>query len=79
MSFHSFSVLDHNNFLDIFQSGFRIHYSTESALLRVTNDLLVPLDTGNHAILILLDLSAAFDTVNHSDGTYSWHSVSEVY
>lgn len=51
--------------MDVFQSGVRIH--SESALLRVTNDLLVSLDSGNHAILILLDLSAAFDTVDHFD------------
>ncbi len=57
-------LLIENNILDPFQSGFRSKDSTESALLRVVNDLLF-VDTGNCAVLVLLDLSAAFDTVDH--------------
>ncbi|KAK7881569.1 hypothetical protein WMY93_029978 [Mugilogobius chulae] len=41
-------------------------YSQNKALLRVTNDILISSDTGNLNILILLDLTAAFDTINHS-------------
>ncbi len=44
----------------------RKHHSTESALLRVLNDILLSIDTGNSVVLLLLDLSAAFDTVDHS-------------
>lgn len=40
-------------------------FSTETALLRVYNDLLLAADIGNEAVLILLDYSAAFDTINH--------------
>ena len=36
-----------------------------SALLRVTNDILKALDSRNDVILIFLDLSAAFDTLDH--------------
>ena len=48
-----------------FQSACRSCHSTESALMRVHNDIMISLDNGNSVILVLLDLSAAFDTVNH--------------
>ena len=47
------------------QSAYRKHHSTESALLRVTNDILRILDSQGEVILVLLDLSAAFDTIDH--------------
>lgn len=59
------SYLILNNILDPFQSAFKAKHSTESALLRVTNYILVSVDSGNCAVLVLLDLSAAFDTVDH--------------
>ncbi|KAI2645342.1 hypothetical protein H4Q32_028855 [Labeo rohita] len=51
---------------DKFQSGFRSRHSTESALLRVHNDILGALDCKSSVVLVLLDLTAAFDTVDHA-------------
>ena len=47
------------------QSAYRPSHCTETALLRVTNDILSALDGGNVSVLTLLDLSAAFDTIDH--------------
>ncbi len=57
--------LTSNNILDHFQSAFKAKHSTESALVRVTSDILLSVDSRKGAVLILLDLSAAFDTVDH--------------
>ena len=55
-----------NSRLPKFQSGFRRHHSTESALLRVLSDILSATDKGEIPLLALLDVSATFDTVDHS-------------
>ncbi|KAF7246590.1 Craniofacial development protein 2 [Varanus komodoensis] len=51
-------LLDDTNYLDPFQSGFRPGYGTESALVTLYNDLCRKRD-------VLLDLSVAFDTIDH--------------
>ena len=46
------------------QSPYRPNHSTETALLRVHNDIGLALDNNNDVILVLLDLSSACDIVN---------------
>jgi len=57
--------LTENGLLPELQSAYRAHHSTETAMLKVIADILLALDSGNLAMLSLLDLSAAFDTVDH--------------
>ncbi|XP_054605029.1 uncharacterized protein [Nothobranchius furzeri] len=59
------SHLADSDLFEVFQSGFRSGHSTESALLRVLNDIYLSLDQGTSVLLLLLDLTAAFDTVDH--------------
>jgi len=47
------------------QSAYRANYSTETALLKIFNDMLLAADRGEATALCMLDLSAAFDTVDH--------------
>ncbi len=64
--FNQFSAfLTQNNLLDSNQSGFRSGHSTETALLSVVEALRLARADSKSSILILLDLSYAFDMVNH--------------
>ena len=47
------------------QSAYKKHHSTESALLKVKNHILLNMDAQRVTLLVLLDLRAAFDTVRH--------------
>ena len=61
-------LLDHLNTNELwprFQPAYRACHSTETALLRVLNDLLTASDDGQVSLLTLLDLSAAFDTIDY--------------
>ena len=48
------------------QFGYKKHHSTETLLIKLVNDLLVGLDSKSGVVLVLIDLSAAFDTVSHN-------------
>ena len=60
-----------NNYIDseglsnVNQSAYMRLHSTESALLKIQNDIAASMDSGKAVALTLLDLSAAFDTINH--------------
>ena len=54
-----------NEHIDKFKSVYRCGNSTETALLRVYNDIVTMVGKGNGSYLVLLDLSAAFDTIDH--------------
>ena len=58
--------IEDNHLTDILQSAYKPKHSTETALLKVCDDILSELDKGNAVFLGMLDLSAAFDTVDHS-------------
>ena len=47
------------------QSAYRPYHSTETALLKISTDVLSGLDGGGVVLMCMLDLSAAFDTVDH--------------
>ena len=49
-----------------FQSAYRQHHSTESALLHTFNNIYTSADRSQPTLLMSLDLSAAFDTIDHS-------------
>ena len=61
------------------QSAYRKQHSTESALLKVHNDIIISMDKGEVTALTLLDLSAAFNTIDHAtltDRLSDWYGIS---
>ena len=56
------------------QSAYRPGHSTETALLKVVNDLFLSLSKDNISVLALLDFSSAFDTFDHSIIVHRLHT-----
>ena len=68
-----------NHISNPLQSAYRKHHSTESALLKVHNDIIISMDKGEVTALTLFDLSAAFDIIDHSTLTNRlshWYRIS---
>ena len=59
------SYLSSHNLYKTCQSAYRPGHSTETALLKVVNDLFLSLNKGNISVLALLDFSSAIDTIDH--------------
>ena len=59
--------LKNNDIIDNFQSANKAGHSCETALLRVYNDSVITIGRGNGAMLVLLDLSSDFDTIDHDN------------
>ena len=60
------TYINKNNLNVTFQSAYKQYHSAETALIRVHNDILTAIDNRRTVILLLLDLSAAFDTVYYN-------------
>ena len=56
---------DSQQLLPCHQSAYRAHHSTETAIIAVHDEIIRAINGGNVFALVLLDLSAAFDTVDH--------------
>ena len=54
-----------NDLHSLWQSAYKKNHSTETALLKVKNDILMNMNNKHVTLLVLLDLSSAFDTIHH--------------
>ena len=66
MAFQIEGYLTTNGLFAKMQSAYREHHSAETAFLRVVNDIHQAIDNKCEAVLVLLNLSAAFDTIDHA-------------
>ena len=57
--------IDKNNLIEPNQSAYHKHHNMESCLLMIKTDILDAIDNQKVTALILLDVSAAFDTIHH--------------
>jgi hypothetical protein len=58
------NFLKDNNILNEFQSGFRHRHSTTTALVKITDDIRKSMDNKELSLLVLLDFSKAFDSID---------------
>ena len=68
------SYINSHNLYNTCQSAYRPGHSTETALLKVVNDMFLSLDKGNISVLALLDFSSAFDTIDHTILVHRFHT-----
>ena len=59
------AYLNEHNFFPTLQSAYRRFHSTETSVLKLVGDVLLAANRGEVTLLGFLDLSAAFDTVDH--------------
>ena len=59
--------IEHHIRISDLHDRYRKDHSTETTLIKVHSDICDSLDEGSMAALLLLDLSAAFDVIDHSD------------
>ena len=59
------NYLMNNNLHENFQSACKVHHSNETVMVKVQDDILHATDSNKAIVLLMLDLSAAFDTVSH--------------
>ena len=57
--------LQTNSLPEPYQAAYRARYSVETALIRIQSDVLMTMDRHDAVFPVLLDLSAAFDTIDH--------------
>jgi hypothetical protein len=58
--------LCHSELDNLFQSAYKSGHSTENALVNIKSDIEASLAKGHPTALVMLDLSAAFDTIDHT-------------
>ena len=69
-----FSYLNSHNLYNSCQSAYRPDHSTDSALLKVVNDLFISVNKGNISVLALLEISSVFDTIDNSILVHCLHT-----
>ena len=58
--------LDNNNVLDDRQHGFRSHFSTSTAIFKLTKEMFDCYDKGNNSSCVFVDYKKAFETLDHN-------------